>query len=194
MVLESNYGNEGGSRKLPRKHIDYASPDIKVYHIEGKGKGMFSMRNFAAGELVMVAKALVFAQADPREVAISHSATTNFTDVGHQTRMLLYLIDQLLLHAEIRAELYSLSAGSRYPDPVAPENLSKVDILRMTAILTSNTFNTQTDLMSGVLSQCKDDARGIVIHDLSKNGSGLWLGPSLLNHSCHVQLHLFNYW
>jgi tetratricopeptide (TPR) repeat protein len=185
MMRESNHTGEGPTKKLSRNHMDYASPHIEMKHVKGKGNGMFSTTNFATSEIIMVEKALVFVQSNPQESSNQLSATTNFSDFGHSTKILPCLVQKLISHPDCGGDLYSLSAGSKYPDPVLPENSSKVDVLRMTAILTSNWFGAETNAITRVVnSQRKKGTNGPIDDDPFKAGTGLWLHPSRFNHSC----------
>lgn len=185
MMIESNHKHEGPSKKLSRKHMDYTNSHIEMKHIKGKGNGMVSTKDLATSELIMVSKALVFAQFNSKELSNSLSANTDFRMTNHSNKMLPYLVEELILHPDCGAELYSLSAGSKYPNSVLPENYSKVDILRMTAILTSNWFGADTSVMRRIVtSQRKRSIEGSIDNDQSKVGTGLWLRSSKLNHSC----------
>lgn len=185
MMRESNLTGEGPTKKLSRNHMDYTSPHIEMKHVKGKGNGMFSTKNFATSEIIMVEKALVFVQSNPMEISNQQSGTTKTGDFGHSTKILPCLVQKLISQPECGSDLYSLSAGSKYPDPVLPENSSKVDVLRMTAILTSNWFGAETNIITRVVnSQRTKGTNGPVDNDPFKAGTGLWLHPSRFNHSC----------
>lgn len=177
LMLESNHKLEGASKKLPRKHMDYKHPHIEMRHIEGRGNGMISKKDFVASELIMVAKALVFVQSNPLESSSSLSTTRICF-----TKMLANLIEELTLHPDCGTELFSLSAGSKFPNPVLPKNTSKIDRPRMLAILNSNWFGSGTSITSAIIAGQRHGTESLA--DKSKEVAGLWLRPSMFNHSC----------
>jgi hypothetical protein len=187
-MLESNHHIEGASRKLSRQHMDYKNPHIEVKHMKGKGNGMVTTKNFAASELIMVQKAIVFAQFDPMASLNSLSADSKYASTGAKAKMLPYLVEKLILYPDCGSELYSLAAGSKYPDSVAPGNFSKVDILRMSAILTSNWFSADNNSISKIVDKQRQKSTKGVDSDISKAGTGLWLGTFSLYHHYIIYL------
>lgn len=81
----------------------------------------------------------------------------------HENELLPLLVEELRLHPECGAELYAVSAGSRYPNPVAPENYSKIDRNRLAAISTSNWFGAETNSVSRIVySQRKNGTQSFI--------------------------------
>eukprot|EP00798_Chlamydomonas_sp_ICE-L_P007806 gene7806-1003_t len=199
LLKESGVGAESPGC-VSRRHCDYESPHIKIVEgSSGKGRCMVAEKAIPAGTLLMAAKAFVFEPVDGARELDTIVGHTHM-EVGSSARILPRVVQAILDRPESSTELYSLSAGPAFDDQPLPGYTGAVDVPRIRGILHNNWFSSVSEnvLMqlikehrwmekSGRLlspSKRKDGLKDLRQSWESKNGVGLWIRPSLFNHSC----------
>eukprot|EP00798_Chlamydomonas_sp_ICE-L_P016013 gene16013-22150_t len=198
---------------VSQRHCDYESPHIKM--VEGskaKGRCMVADKAILAGTLLMAAKAFVF---EPGNI---HSLDTVLGEKGHMgagssARMLPRVVQALLDRPESSSELYTLSAGPAFDGKPLPGYTGAVDVPRIRGILCNNWFGATEDALWEVIKDQRWEEKSGKLLPPSKRGeqatkrpapsdssmsrslmtgTGLWIRPSLLNHSCLPNCTYFN--
>jgi len=185
-------------QSVSRRHADYESSDIELRDpgMGSKGRGFFARTTLQAGTLVLAAKAFVHAEM-PRysqDLNVSLDATSQRMDLGSQSIVISKAILELVANPERGQDLYSLRTGdAAFDDPARPSDTTRVDVPRIRAICQNNWFSTQSELSN--LKEMRliyqlgrpltpEEEREHSVGKCSFQGSGLWIRPSLFNHSC----------
>eukprot|EP00798_Chlamydomonas_sp_ICE-L_P001720 gene1720-33128_t len=147
---------------ISRRHCDYESPLLKM--VEGSGaKG----RCIVAEKAIPAGTLLMAAKAIVFEPANTQSDDVRYSEKhsvhGSNARMLPRVVQAILDIPESSSELYTLSAGPAFGDQPLPGYTGAVDVPRIRGILCNNW-----------------------------TGTGLWIRPSLFNHSCLPNSTNFN--
>jgi len=195
------------SMRLSRLHADFESPRIEVVTLRGKGRGIVAVKDIPAGELVMATKAFAFCKPPKEELtSFSGSGGAGGADRGAQVNLLPEVVRSLCLHPESGGDLYALDAGGEFREapPLAPGLASRVHVPRLEGILKNNWFSAgccagqqEVDTLLA-LHRWEDRANArrppseaaVTRHhkelesELADTACGLFLRPSLLNHSC----------
>ena len=189
---------------LSRRHSDYEHPEIAVKQTETKGRGVIAQSSLPEGALVMASKAFCITFANPLMVK-TVVTSRNHVDSASRAEMLPSVIQELLARPERSGELYSLSAGQAFSSllPVPVEGV--VDVLRISAILHNNWFGQGSDRTEAMLCLkssrwdintgqfLRPEDRKEMQEQLASEHNhrekallpvGLWIRPSLFNHSC----------
>eukprot|EP00873_Tetraselmis_striata_P007155 jgi/Tetstr1/427419/TSEL_017583.t1 len=195
------------SMRLSRLHADFESPSIEVATLRGKGRGIVAAKDIPAGQLVMATKAFAFCKPPKEELtSCSGSGGAGGVDRGAQVNLLPEVVRSLCLHPESGGDLYALDAGGEFREapPLAPGLASRVHVPRLEGILKNNWFSAgccagqqEVDTLLA-LHRWEDRANArrppseaaVTRHhkelesELADTACGLFLRPSLLNHSC----------
>lgn len=186
--------------RLSWRHAEFESAAVRVEDDAKKGRRLVALEPLAAGTLLMASKALAFVVCSGAEaVAIAVSASNSNFDTGSQSFILPAVVQTLLTRPETGEALYSLSGGAAFPPMSASSGQggadpTRVDVPRIDAILSTNWFQAGGSEMkmhlevlawASKLGRNPTDAEHQAFHDARlPKGSGLWVRPSLLNHSC----------
>ncbi|RUS35526.1 hypothetical protein BC938DRAFT_480333 [Jimgerdemannia flammicorona] len=156
-------------------HSDYVGP-MRVTEIPGKGRGMVATKEIAEGSLLMCSKAfaVVFEEKSVHDIVIK-------------------IVDKLKKEPWVATELYDLYAGPNMP-PMSTNctnatEAAEIDIARITNIVIENSFTVDKELWTPLSSQLLPHANRRGVLDV---GTGLWILPSLINHSCLANASFFN--
>lgn len=197
MMREASKGGTGMCMPISRKHMDYWSAAIEVRAVAGKGRGVF----VKAGRSIPVGALLVASKADVSSLACV-SATNNRVnkksifssdgqDMATTSSALLYplAIRHLVLHPTAGPAFYALSANPSFDmAPLNDEQSTRVDVQRIMAVLRSNAFSAFTNddgqSVDALLKQIEEGDATASYNDDQKKESGLWVKPSMFNHSC----------
>jgi tetratricopeptide (TPR) repeat protein len=187
---------------LSRRHSDYEHPKIAVVQTETKGRGVIAQSSVPEGTLVMASKAFCITFANPL-IVTTVVPSRNRVDSDSNAEMLPSVIQELLARPERSSELYSLSAGQTFSSLLPVPAEGAVDVLRISAILHNNWFGQASDRTEAMLAlkrsrwhintgqflrpsdgkEMEEKLASEQKHRV-KMGSGLWIRPSLFNHSC----------
>eukprot|EP00808_Paulinella_micropora_P030318 g7759.t1 len=174
-----------------RFHCDYDCPSIRIARKDQKGRCVVAVKAIAANTLVMAAKAFVYKRNDD-------------INTGASVALLPAIVQSLLRCPELSQQLYSLSAGKRWEGQHPPSYDGAIDILRIGSILGSNKFGIyeEEDLAASARAQYWKQETGRFVDKETcakfeerhqqllrqavkhKRVSGLWIRPSMFNHSC----------
>ena len=183
-------------KRLSWRHAEFESAALRVEATATKGRRVVALEPLPAGTLLMANKALAFVLCSDSDAAAISVAANSTVDRGSQSFMLPVVVQTLLNRPEIGEALYSLSGGATYPPMSASDGAdpTRVDVKRIDAILSNNWFQAGSNMM-----QLQLDMRAWA-ERLGRNptaaeqqrfgeehraaGTGLWVRPSLLNHSC----------
>ena len=180
-------------RELPRTHMDYRHPQVEVCPATGdKGRGVFATKYTRHSTLILAEKALVFLPGpSPTHVADQPLPMDRLQyHAVVRDNLLPRVVQKLIHHPEIGAGLYSLSDGERYSDAKSQEDLTLVDLPRIRRILQVNHISPNHDQFANYLSSPQRNEAGDSVNAMvdlnleSVFGGGLWVNPSLFNHSC----------
>ena len=174
------------SRSSNKKHnrLDHANfTSNTIIRDAGKrGNGLFAIREIAAGQLIMVEKALSVAF-DSDETSVSYAILNQDAQralTGTQATLLFSLTQKLLHHPELAAEFFDLFDGGNRPKTSTQkrDDLVPVDTFCAQGIIEHNSFGCPTVRSSDLESQ-KQSASPAGYHS-----TGLWVRASYLNHAC----------
>jgi hypothetical protein len=158
-------------------------------------RGCKALHDIDENELICASNAFVFV--DKTETHGSSEIEQMFQkmNMGSTGRICDKVVALLKKRPALGEKLYGLSAGSRFADMTAEEKKKTIDIPRIRAILTSNTFgiygessdcrvhwqkSVKFQSLGRPLSKSEHDE----LHEGLSSGSGLWIHESLFNHSC----------
>ncbi|GAA5837338.1 hypothetical protein JCM9279_005657 [Rhodotorula babjevae] len=165
---------------------DYVGP-ITVAEIEGRGggRGVVATRDIKAGELLLVEKAFATGETDGAHVVMGFDIVRNMASSASKMALVEACAAKIQDDPSAAALLYTLHGGSSFKpigNPVLGAQQDRevvtsagpacADIGRIEEICLVNSFS----LING---ESVDDG-----HDKLKDGSALFLGGSLFNHSC----------
>ncbi|KDQ15109.1 hypothetical protein BOTBODRAFT_145359 [Botryobasidium botryosum FD-172 SS1] len=195
---------EGQVRGGKVEAAEYVGP-MKVAPMPRRGGGrcVVTAKAVKAGELILVSKA--FAASFPDDMPYhTQKMTMNAITKSVDSPSLAELVSQVILkvigNPELAPLVYDLYAGPSYPTPTyyppldtpsppALQNLrvygADVDTERIENICTYNVF---TPLELGTAKSAR-----LITPPLSHRASGLYLLPSLFNHSCHGSATWYNF-
>ena len=188
---------------LSRRHSDYEHPKITVVETETKGRGVIAQSSVSEGTLVMASKAFCICSNTPL-ISTTVVTSSDRVDRGAHADMLPSVIQELLARPERSDELYSLSGGQAFGSLLPAPAEGAVDVLRISAILHNNWFgqcsarheatialkssrwntNTGQFLQPGDRTNQQEALEHAHKGKAGTAGSGLWIRPSLFNHSC----------
>ena len=192
---------------LSRRHADYEHPSIAVVQTETKGRGVVAQGSIPEGTLVMAAQALCF-EATKHDTLTTVVSSSHRLDLNSNANILPHVVQELLVHPEKGDELYSLSGGRDFPPSPSHSyhTPGAVDVPRIRAILSNNWFGSHGSRRTEAIQSLEDsrwrlntgqflppDQAGREMSERKerlggthrfKEGAGLWVRPSLFNHSC----------
>ena len=159
-------------------HADWTSGTI-VRETQGRGKGLFAAKNFAAGDLILCEKAFNVAF-DSDRVSQPYTVLNDSTkraSTGTQATLLFNVIQKCIYNPEQATRLFDLYDGkdsARGTPLQIVEGLVPVDIFRVQGVLGCNSFECPTVRSSSATSQ----------KQAGSNSTGLWLRAAYINHAC----------
>eukprot|EP00798_Chlamydomonas_sp_ICE-L_P016005 gene16005-22143_t len=184
-------------------HCDYESPHIKM--VEGskaKGRCMVAEKSIKAGTLLMAAKAFVFeppVNGNKVEITVLDAMIDYMNrDLRSSARILARVVQALLDRPESSSELYTLSAGPDFDGKPLPGYTGAVDVRRR-EILGINCYGViEYEFCQDLKEQRWMEKSGRLLSPSKRldglqvlrqrpqymTGTGLWIRPSLFNHSC----------
>ncbi len=167
--------------EAPRLDVaDYVGP-VEIGNVPGKNKGLIASRDIGKGELLLVSKA--FSSAFSSECGfLFHSLNKHTREINSNTQGLNMINTMINLKNNPNAanDVYSLYCGSSDRDETVPacgiidtNRIEQIDLLN--AFVGENTENFAENDCESNLFQPKI--------------TGLWILPSYINHSCHVNAY-----
>eukprot|EP00546_Thalassionema_frauenfeldii_P010104 CAMPEP_0178928772 /NCGR_PEP_ID=MMETSP0786-20121207/20129_1 /TAXON_ID=186022 /ORGANISM="Thalassionema frauenfeldii, Strain CCMP 1798" /LENGTH=801 /DNA_ID=CAMNT_0020604753 /DNA_START=885 /DNA_END=3287 /DNA_ORIENTATION=+ len=198
--------NYDGMRKAARTtrekipfHADFTSPLIAVgVNIQCPSgvsyRGCKALVDIQEGTLVMASKALAFRERDTSEMRVEYNTYETTMEKNSGIHLVEQIVRKVWKCPSFGKKLYSLDAGD-YLEDIQPHDLNKINLPRIRAILNSNSFAqvNESHLLSLQWKKFQQTMKaGVSIPESESetdftdltNGSGLWLNPSMINHSC----------
>jgi hypothetical protein len=180
---------------LSRRHADYKAPGVVK---SAGGSQVITLTALAPGTIVMAAKAFVFLPG-PSDGSVHSSVAWDGSrgDLGEGANFTAAVVQEVSDRPETAEELYSLSGGHDWP-PGPPKYPGAIDVPRITNIVYNNWMEVVVVGHKDALwydRLCAWTANAGPVEDqagletfsekvCSKSGTGLWIAPSLLPHSC----------
>ncbi|KAL0228413.1 hypothetical protein RCL1_004556 [Eukaryota sp. TZLM3-RCL] len=172
------------NRKLGYHHADYISRHFEPTKIKGKGRGLVSKSHLPSRTLLMATRAFVRVSdrfSEKRQFVLKLNPRTGTAEDDQAERMVqltLSKLSALPVLNETRKEFFSLC--SNLPE-FSGENLQpeSINLNLVENILKFNWFRTVDGMGFNFPGKPRAD------------GVGLWLKPSLLNHSCCPNVSYF---
>ncbi|RUS34537.1 hypothetical protein BC938DRAFT_479791 [Jimgerdemannia flammicorona] len=174
-------------------NANYVGP-VRITEIPGKGRGMVATKEIAEGTLLMCSKAYSI-------IYEGELAEMNWSD-SLPPPIIIKVVEKLQAEPWTAAELYNLYAGpTMAPIAVDVTNTAEeiqIDFLRINNIVCENCFRVDGDPWPQLSSQPttlqaknRTSAAAAFDEEVGK-GSGLWVLPSYLNHSCLANASYLN--
>ncbi|RPA92785.1 hypothetical protein L873DRAFT_1749909 [Choiromyces venosus 120613-1] len=188
-----NEVKEWGNKKGKLDCAEYVGP-VRVGHAGSKGRGLFTTRDVKFGELLLCSKAfkVCHKEAEGARLAILFNFKTRNGQSGTHSQLVQELI-QILYHNPKKAKkVYELTSGDyeRVKGEMV-DGLPIVDSHLVMRIMLKNCFgcprlNARDDPLENLFKDpTKEDK---MIAEASPTGrvegSGIWILPSYMNHSC----------
>lgn len=186
------------SGDVPFHHCEFESPGMELFEASStKGRGYRATQVFRPAQLLMVSRAFAFSAKSPLMTSIDF--TTNSFNVGANSLLESVTIQKLQEDPERGAALYNLYAGPEFAPLDDEQARHSVDIPRIRGILMNNWFGIhEASTFDSVVKdqhQMESTGRHSVgsaaeleakreFDDKFGSGTGLWLKPSMFNHSC----------
>ncbi|RUP42945.1 hypothetical protein BC936DRAFT_137855 [Jimgerdemannia flammicorona] len=164
-------------------HADHVGP-VRITAIPGKGRGIVTTRDVLEGTLILCSKAYAVVFEDELDanlikISIDHS-DKSMTNTPHIVARIAKRIQKEPWTAK---ELYELHAGPDIPPmEFVDGEVPQIDIERIKNIVRANNF--QPDDAFYPQAPSNDKSSATKSRDDFQSGTGLWILPSLLNHSC----------
>ncbi|KAI5465125.1 hypothetical protein BGZ63DRAFT_412505 [Mariannaea sp. PMI_226] len=166
------------------------SDAVEVRPSPGRGRGLFTNRPVAAGELLLVEKAFSYCyaggdQSALRSVILMNLATKKMT-MGGQAGLLTQVIQKLYHGSQEQSTLYTDLHCTDYPrvSVLKSDGVPIVDSFLVERIISLNSFGcprTTKESFSEIFSdRVPTKSRGVPCHTTC----GIWLLASRINHSC----------
>eukprot|EP01112_Ceratiomyxa_fruticulosa_P019680 TRINITY_DN6496_c0_g4_i1.p1 TRINITY_DN6496_c0_g4~~TRINITY_DN6496_c0_g4_i1.p1 ORF type:complete len:720 (-),score=145.58 TRINITY_DN6496_c0_g4_i1:76-2235(-) len=148
-------------------HSDYFSPNIEIVEVPGKGRGILSKDFIPYGSIVMVSKAFDCVHESEAPFILYEDETTGMVRPYRSQELIACTARKIANDEEEAATVYYLHAPNfGAADPTV------VDMSRIADIDMCNGFTWVPNPLNMKVSTDQD------------SGSGLWIQPSLFNHSC----------
>uniref|UniRef100_A0A915DCI8 SET domain-containing protein n=1 Tax=Ditylenchus dipsaci TaxID=166011 RepID=A0A915DCI8_9BILA len=161
-------------KKLYMDVADYVGP-VEIVDIKGKGKGLVATRDVQKGTLLLVSKAFCLAFEDDLKADLCSITTFERTmETKKQALCIIKAIQMLRKNKHKASDLYALFAGDMPRGVEIPSGV--IDTARIEKICTYNRISLEPEFD---VSQVKEQ-----IPKGEDRGSGLWILPSFINHSC----------
>ncbi|GKY98779.1 hypothetical protein MPSEU_000834100 [Mayamaea pseudoterrestris] len=181
-------------------HADYVSAKaafgVDILLRSGETyRGCRALQDIDENELICASKAMVYVKHEKDVAAqLEVDVYSSRLDKGSRIKACSQAVALLYSRPSLGRKLYRLSAGPAYSE-VATENVEKIDIPRIQAILASNVFGTHDESLEAKVSWKRwkrvqeihrplSDMEHAAIGSEMEPGTGLWLTESMFNHSC----------
>jgi hypothetical protein len=170
--------------KNPQYFCDFESPCIEVIETEEKGRCVKATAQHEPGTLLMASNAFSVYRRPEEDF---DSLYGRYCEEDH-TQLRFEIIQSVLQHPERTCDLYSLTDSSGDLKP--PPRIGAIDLLRIQRIIRNNSFEVIDDVGSHMhcFSEVESNRQllkfGKFKNNSKKTGIGLWIRPSLFNHSC----------
>ena len=159
---------------------DFVSSDIEVISLNNDPnyKGVVAKSNLSRNTLIVVGKAgsIAYEQECVKKQILTINFLTHKMDLASQSLNVINIISKVYNDPYLAQEIYKL-----YPGPSIDRHKviddSIVDTARLEAILTFNSFKTQS-IDFQIEGSCE------LCLNKEKDSSGIWIYPSYFNHSC----------
>jgi len=187
-ALENDLGQNKKQRKRPLFHADFASPRVEIGVAIQRTlgityRGCKAITDLEEGALVLAGKPFAFAKRG------TGSATNKSDGRNNNDRLVQEVVRKLWKRPSLGDQFYSLSGAEHLGEELPDENMDRIDLPRIRAILSGNTFGVMDENVSVLLHWKKQrmppsQFKMEVDAAFQNKGSGLWLRHSMLNHSC----------
>lgn len=174
-------------------HAAFASPRVEIgVTIERPSgvsyRGCKAAEDIEEGGLIMANKAFAYVKENTSGIGVECHANEKTMGGGSGSLLVGQTVRKLWKCPSLGKRFYSLSGGEHLGE-IQPENLDRVDLPRIRAILSGNTFGLMDESVSVLLNWKKihlsqSEFESEVAKMFQRKGSGLWLEQSMLNHSC----------
>jgi tetratricopeptide (TPR) repeat protein len=144
---------------------DFVGP-VEIAEIPGKGRGLVTMTAVSRGTLLLVSKAFAFADPPINLMLMACDIIRNVIWPASQYLTLVKSVQKLLKNPQLTNDLYSLFSGESDRGVTIPGGVT--DTARIERIHGFNAFGAKERLNVTRENQ----------------GTGLWILPSCINHSC----------
>eukprot|EP00667_Euglena_gracilis_P005656 EG_transcript_5695 len=182
-----------GHAFLGQGHASFASPDIEVVEIPGKGRGVRARKALKENEIIFAQRAFAFLPGEAHRKK-RHAAGGGSSEAETSFQFTTEVIHKLLGNPEAAAAFYALCAGPQYADVPPPDGVTGlIDPGRIRSILLSNWFDASSDEWMEIVDGWKQRSTGEkaqaqwlqkVQQAQWNTGSGIWLAEAYLNNSC----------
>ena len=193
--LQAAQGKSSPSRPLhlPR-HATFISPLVSFgVDVPGCGRGVVARAVLQAGALLCACPAVAIGASDERSFGL-HVSTMRTLNTKSQQELVGEVMRKAIAHSDVKRRLSTLYAGSHAADQPSS---AAFDIDRVTRIVAHNSFNADLLLPNDAPPAGVSLPRYAALLDEMRCSrrkkfdkcSGLWLEPSLFNHSCAPNCH-----
>lgn len=153
-----------------KHHENFADFVGALEFVKGKQSKVVATADIKAGELLMANQAFAVAYPDSTNVATSINFEKRQVNPAQHDLLVSEIAEKLKIEPEWRAAVYELNVGDKQVDTTL------VDMETIRDVVSEHSFGGFINSIAG---------RSIEIDSpLVKEASGLWLLPSLINHSC----------
>ncbi|CAG8503146.1 14254_t:CDS:2 [Ambispora leptoticha] len=156
-------------------HADYVSNAIEIKQVGEKGRGWVANNDIPQHTLLMVSKAFEIVFNQETRTCMNINFSTKIMNEATSTELLTSIVQKLRAEPTLAREIYDLYAGPESIHTASSEKISSksMNVERIEKIIFYNAF--QSEFFWKIFNQKTD-------HGCF--GSGIWIKPSYLNHSC----------
>lgn len=154
---------------------------MEVRKSSAKGRGLYAVTDFKAGDLILCEKAFLVSHASDSEAETYTvlNLNTNVGVIGTQATLMFNLAQKMLHNSAAAAKFFDLFDGGYSPKCKAPQvdGVTVVDTFQLAAIREHNAFGCPT-VRSTDMPKASD------LDSDPRSATGIWITASYINHAC----------